>query len=422
MAALLAAFHTAWRLVEPVAAIARGTRAVAEGDYEQRLPLPGHEDELSFLVASFNSMTRRLARARDAAARSQQAVEAERVYLETVLGRLSSGVVVLDGEHRLRTANPAAHQILGLTEPDMSDGGLDALNATILAWWPGWTRCGPIWRGTPNGVRRSSSLVAEGRQVLMCRGSPLIHPDGQESGHVVVFDDITRLITAQRDAAWGEVARRLAHEIKNPLTPIQLSAERLRHKLLTKLPEEDARVVDRATRTIVQQVEAMKAMVNDFSNYARSPKLEPEPLRLDRLVAEVMELYRAVPAIKIDLQVGEALIKGDPLRFAPGHSQSGQKCPGGGGGQARGPDPHRHPAPGRPGPAPVGALGGGQWRRYRRYPHRPPLRTLCHHQGQGHRAGPGHRQEDYRGTRGYHLGGERQGRRPRGDAPALMAR
>jgi nitrogen fixation/metabolism regulation signal transduction histidine kinase len=120
---------------------------------------------------------------------------------------------------------------------------------------------------------------------------------------------------AQRDAAWGEVARRLAHEIKNPLTPIQLSAERLRHKLLAKLPEADARVVDRATHTIVQQVEAMKTMVNDFSNYARTPRMEPAPLRLDKLVAEVMELYRAVSAIKTDLQAGEALIKGDPLRL-----------------------------------------------------------------------------------------------------------
>ena len=111
------------------------------------------------------------------------------------------------------------------------------------------------------------------------------------------------------------MARRLAHEIKNPLTPIQLSAERLRHKLLAKLPEGEARVVDRATHTIVQQVEAMKAMVNDFSNYARSPKMEPEPVRLDRLVAEVMELYKAVPAVTTDLQTGEALIKGDPLRL-----------------------------------------------------------------------------------------------------------
>ena len=315
LTALIAAFHLARRLVAPVAAIARGTRAVAEGDYELRLPLPRHEDELSFLVASFNSMTRRLARARDAAARSQQAVEAERLYLETVLARLSSGVIVLDGDHHLRTVNPAARQILGLNEPDLSHEGLDALishHPNILAWVEAVRS---HLEGHAEWRQEVSLFGAEGRQVLLCRGSPLIQPNDAEQGHVVVFDDITRLITAQRDAAWGEVARRLAHEIKNPLTPIQLSAERLRHKLLAKLPEGEARVVDRATHTIVQQVEAMKAMVNDFSNYARSPKMEPEPVRLDRLVAEVMELYKAVPAVATDLQTGEALIKGDPLRL-----------------------------------------------------------------------------------------------------------
>jgi nitrogen fixation/metabolism regulation signal transduction histidine kinase len=152
----------------------------------------------------------------------------------------------------------------------------------------------------------------------MCRGSPLVQPGTEGAGHVVVFDDITNLIMAQRDAAWGEVARRLAHEIKNPLTPIQLSAERLRHKLLSKLPEQDARVVDRATHTIVQQVEAMKAMVNDFSNYARSPKLEAEPLRLDALVTEVLDLYRSAKgerAIQAHLNGPEARIMGDPLRL-----------------------------------------------------------------------------------------------------------
>ena len=315
MTALLAAFRTAWGLVAPIAAIARGTRAVAKGDYEQRLPIPPHEDELSFLVASFNSMTRRLARARDAAAHSQQAVEAERAYLETVLGRLSSGVIVLDGDHHLRTTNPAAHQILGLTDGQTKGASLESLGNSHHGLL-GWIEAVRTHLDRHLEWRQEVTLFgAEGRQVLMCRGSPLLHPDGEERGHVIVFDDITRLITAQRDAAWGEVARRLAHEIKNPLTPIQLSAERLRHKLLAKLPPDDARVVDRATHTIVQQVEAMKSMVNDFSNYARSPKLEPEPLRLDRLVAEVMELYRALPPVETDLQASEALIKGDPMRL-----------------------------------------------------------------------------------------------------------
>jgi nitrogen fixation/metabolism regulation signal transduction histidine kinase len=157
----------------------------------------------------------------------------------------------------------------------------------------------------------------ETRQTLMCRGSPLPLSDNEQRGHVVVFDDITSLITAQRNAAWGEVARRLAHEIKNPLTPIQLSAERLRHKLLAKADEADAKVIDRSTRTIVQQVEAMKAMVNDFSEYARVPHMRVEPLELDRLVQEVIDLYRSAGtgALHVDLGAPGMQVRGDPLRL-----------------------------------------------------------------------------------------------------------
>jgi len=159
---------------------------------------------------------------------------------------------------------------------------------------------------------------SEGRQVLLCRITSFAQPGGEQQGHVLVFDDITTLIKAQRDAAWGEVARRLAHEIKNPLTPIQLSAERLRHKYLKTLPEVDARVLDRATHTIVQQVEAMKEMVNAFSDYARPPKMQLEPLDLDRLVADVLDLYRSADAsgtLRVDLGAGGLRVEGDPLRL-----------------------------------------------------------------------------------------------------------
>lgn len=316
LAALLAAFRTAARLVAPIADIARGTRAVTAGDYEQRLPLPAHDDELTFLVASFNAMTRRIAQARDAATRSQQAVEAQRAYLQTVLARLSSGVIALDDRLGLRTMNAAAEQILRL-QPE----ALEALSLAQLAReqprLAPWVetlrqriRAGQDWR------EEIALFANDGRQVLLCRGSPLPAVGDGPLGHVVVFDDITMLIRAQRDAAWGEVARRLAHEIKNPLTPIQLSAERLRHKLLTKLPETDARVVDRATHTIVQQVEAMKGMVNDFANYARAPQMQQEPFVLDTLVGEVLDLYRE-GEVQIDLQTGAPgiAVRGDSKRL-----------------------------------------------------------------------------------------------------------
>lgn len=313
MAALLIAFRTAKALTSPVADIARGTRAIAAGDYEQQLPMPRHNDELAFLVASFNAMTRRIAQARDEAAQSQQAVEQQRAYLETLLARLSSGVIAFDETAALRTSNEAARQILGIdieTIQPIALGDLANRHPRLTHW------CEVLERRIQDGRdwREEVTLFgSDGRQVLMCRGSAV--ETGDSTGHVVVFDDITTLIRAQRDAAWGEVARRLAHEIKNPLTPIQLSAERLRHKLLRKVPEPDARVVDRATHTIVQQVEAMKAMVNDFANYARTPEMQQEPFALDQIVGEVLELYRAAPVeLRRRLNAGPAMIRGDSKR------------------------------------------------------------------------------------------------------------
>ena len=317
MAALIAAFHTARRLVAPIADLARGTRAVAEGDYEQNLPLPRHDDELAFLVASFNTMTRRVAQARNAAEYSQQAAETQRNYLESVLGRLSSGVVAFDAEQHLRTANPAAVQILNLA-PD-ADQNLSLTDlAAAQPWLQPWTEAVRSHLAGGQDWRQEITLQrTAGRQTLMCRGSTLPLPDADGRGHVVVFDDITTLITAQRNAAWGEVARRLAHEIKNPLTPIQLSAERLRHKLLPKADPQDAQLIDRSTRTIVAQVEAMKSMVNDFSDYARTPQSQPVPLAFDHLVQEVLDLYRSAGtgALQVRLEAPDTQVRGDALRL-----------------------------------------------------------------------------------------------------------
>ncbi|MEW8586556.1 MAG: ATP-binding protein, partial [Candidatus Thiodiazotropha sp.] len=317
LSAVWAAFFSARRMVAPIANIAAGTKAVAEGDYDRRLPVPRRADELAFLVASFNTMTRRIRQARDQAAESQREVEGQRAYLETVLARLSSGVLTFNAQHKMRTANPAAEKILGINFNRLIDLPLQALalESPILRQFVEGLEA-PLrqvdkeWRG------ELTLYGGEGRKVLICRSTPFAQPNGRV-GHIVLFDDVTALIRAQRDAAWGEVARRLAHEIKNPLTPIQLSAERLRHKYLKDMPDKDAEVLDRATHTIVQQVEAMKSMVNDFSEYARPPQMELKPIKPDTLIGEIVDLYRATKGVKfeIDLSANDARIEADPLRI-----------------------------------------------------------------------------------------------------------
>jgi nitrogen fixation/metabolism regulation signal transduction histidine kinase len=265
-------------------------------------------------------MTQRIAQARDLAESSQRQVESQRAYLETVLGNLSSGVMTFDPDGTLRTANHAASLILQADMAEMLGERLDALaqSSDKMRQFVDLLQ-EPL---SEKGLDWHSEIIlygSEGRQVLHCHSTPLAGlEDGAKSGHVLVFDDITTLIKAQRDSAWGEVARRLAHEIKNPLTPIQLAAERLRHKYLGLMNEKDAKVLDRSTHTIVQQVEAMKEMVNAFSDYARPSKMTPEPLILDDLVSEILELYRHSVAeieLEADLSSEKTLIEADPVRI-----------------------------------------------------------------------------------------------------------
>jgi len=316
LSAIWVAFYSARRLVAPITNIAEGTRAVAEGNYDRQLPVPKRADELAFLVASFNAMTRRIAQARDQADRSQREVEGQRAYLEAVLDRLSSGVLTFDATQKLRTANPAAQKILGVDFQQLQGESLQALalRSSVLRQFVDALR-EPLreayeeWRG------ELTLYGGEGRKVLICRTTPFAQPNGRK-GHIVLFDDITALITAQRDAAWGEVARRLAHEIKNPLTPIQLSAERLRRKYLRSMPQQDAQVLERATHTIVQQVEAMKRMVNDFSEYARPPRMELKLLEADGLIDEIIDLYRGHKQVAFSarLEAPGARVEADPVR------------------------------------------------------------------------------------------------------------
>ncbi len=319
LSAIWAAFYASRRLTAPIIEIADGTREVANGHYGLQLPRPKSRDELTFLVASFNAMSRRIAAARDAADRSQRELEVQHAYLETILSRLSSGVIAFDERRKLGTVNPAAREILDLCEHPLSERSLDELAEVSPKVQRFVSLVEQALEESPGEWRGEIELHAGGgRQVLLCRLTPLSRPDNENSGHVLVFDDVTALIRAQQDAAWGGVARRLAHEIKNPLTPIQLSAERLRHKCLPVINAESAAILDRSTATIISQVEAMKQMLNTFSEYARPPKMNPEPMVLDKVLGDVIELYRADPGgiiLEVSLDAGEAQLMADAVRM-----------------------------------------------------------------------------------------------------------
>jgi PAS domain S-box-containing protein len=308
LSAIYIAIRSAQLLTQPVHDLIQGTRAVGKGDFDTRLPLPSR-DEMGFLVQSFNEMTKRLRRASDEANRGRQLIEHERERLAVILAGLSTGVLVIDTSLRLRIANDAADAILGLEL-----GGLIGVElAHIAEAPPRFAEFASRLRARLQGPSREwqDEFELPPDRVLRVACAPLADAAG-EAGYVVVFDDITSLMHAQRDAAWGEVARRLAHEIKNPLTPIQLAAERLRHRLAGKLPAEEADILDRATHTIVQQVESLKGMVNAFSEYARAPELKLSLVDLNELVAEVIELYRAQEsAVRLEVQTDPQL---RPLR------------------------------------------------------------------------------------------------------------
>jgi nitrogen fixation/metabolism regulation signal transduction histidine kinase len=305
LAAINGAIVSSQRFVRPVQDLIAGTRAVGKGDFGARLPLPSR-DELGFLVQSFNDMTRRLRRAREEANRSQAEVEHARGRLAVILARLSAGVLSVDRTLEVRIANESASAILGVDLAAASGRNLADL-ATANPRVAQFVReLRERLDGGRDEWREQIELPGDqGRRVLMCACTPL--PGGEdEPGYVFVFDDITALLAAQREAAWGEVARRLAHEIKNPLTPIQLSAERLRRRFLAQMNAADAAVLERSTHTIVQQVEAMKQMVNAFSEYARTPEMTVTRFALNHLVTEVADLYRAQNAgVALRLELGD---------------------------------------------------------------------------------------------------------------------
>ncbi len=317
LTALWFAFYAARRMMVPIHDLVEGTKQVAEGDYSIRIYKHG-DDELRYLVDSFNDMTDRLEKSSLQARQNRENLESQRAYLETVLRHVSTGVITLGPEGQLNTANDAAAGILSNELYDYFGRSLQndqdqtslihqfyILNQRHLISGQDWSHEIEVFH-------------KQGRRLLLCRGAQLRDSYGHIAGVVIVFDDITAIVQSQRNAAWSEVARRLAHEIKNPLTPIQLSAERLRRKYLDRMQGEDAELLDRLTHTIVQQVDAMKSMVKAFAEYADTPNVHFSRTDINQLILEVVDLYRDVDdSVNITAQLSTNLpaISADATRI-----------------------------------------------------------------------------------------------------------
>jgi len=290
--AILAALNVARRMVTPISKLAQATREIAAGDLTYEIQAETR-DELGFLVQSFNEMTEALTSASEEAESSRAQLQEQSEYLETVLGSLTAGVLTLDNHQKVITANAAAEEVLGMPSGFFAGHSLSerAETAPFLAPLAELIRR-QLGRG-PAEWQKEIRLKAHGQiLVLLVRGSRMSKLHSDMGGMVIVFDDVTMLNLAQREAAWAEVARRLAHEVKNPLTPIRLAAERLRMKLMSKLDDKDSSMLDGATGTIVSQVEALRSLVDAFGDYAQGPQLDRKPLALDQLIREVVELYQ----------------------------------------------------------------------------------------------------------------------------------
>ena len=317
LTAVAIGFLLSRKLSEPLALLAEGTKKIAKGNFKTMLPEKG-KDELGVLVRSFNSMTRQLDQATQTSENNQIRLESARSYLETVLAHLSSGVIVINDDMEIKSFNIAASKIL---QVDLSKN----TNQLITSISNKNKLLNNFVMSIQEEIKAASSKkqfeiikqfeikYEKNNQVLSLQITPL--PQNKVKNYVLMIDDITMMIQAQRDAAWSEVARRLAHEIKNPLTPIQLSAERIKHKLGSKLNKEDTDILDKAVSTIVNQVDAMKTMVNEFSEYARAPQLNLELIDINETIKEISHLFensgikitttllKGLPKIKVDVNM-----------------------------------------------------------------------------------------------------------------------
>lgn len=316
LSAIWIAFLAAKKLVAPINELVEGTRAVAAGDYEKQLTLSG-SDELGFLLRSFNTMTRKISRSRQQVEESQTLEAVQRAYLESVLEHISSGVLTFDSLLTLKKANTSAGEICGIEVSQCSDCTIDNMIEQYAFMQPLLDEIKKLMLAKQTTWQTEMSFFGNsGRKILQLRGAAFVLDNNSLPSHVVVIDDLTDLISAQKNNAWSEMARRLAHEIKNPLTPIQLSAERLDKKLGDKVGLPEQEMLHKYTSTIIQQVEAMRIMVNSFTDYARSSDTHSDDINLNHMITEVSALYEPqAKLITLDLASALPHITGDAVRI-----------------------------------------------------------------------------------------------------------
>jgi len=289
---ILAAFLYSQKLTEPIRKLLEGTVAVASGNLYKKLPV-SDKDDFSLLARSFNMMTSHLAEAKKESERSQQQIQQQRDYLNIVLDHINSGVMTIDEDGIIHRSNAALDQVLGVAFSQYTGKSFEQACKEQESLRPLYDVVCPYLQSNDKEWQAELNIpLSNGHQTLVCRGAKLPALIGDSQGHVIVIDDMSDVIQAEHEAAWSEVARRLAHEIKNPLTPIQLSAERLQFKLLPELSEDSANLLKRMSKTIVSQVDNMKAMVDAFSQYAHTPEIKFQQVKINTLIQEVTELYR----------------------------------------------------------------------------------------------------------------------------------
>ena len=312
LSSVAASFVISRRFSSPLAMLADATRQVSKGNYKKIISEQG-KDEIGVLISSFNSMTSQLEEATKNSEKNRERLEVARTFLETILAHLTTGVIVINDKKVIQLNNVSASKMLQNKENKMNDMAMQKIILNNLIFEPVYEF---VESYIDNNKQNKKEISQEFRlkrdkqeRTIMLQITPL--RDKNSTKYVLVIDDISEVTQAQRHSAWGEIARRLAHEIKNPLTPIQLSAERIQHKFSNKLNKEDSIILERSTSTIVNQVNALKIMVNEFAEYARPPKIQKDKIKIDNLVNEVIELYEINNIISIKKDKNIPIIHAD---------------------------------------------------------------------------------------------------------------